>query len=868
MGKRWSRKNKDRKTGRDGDQRRKKPIDPSKYGQERDPYALIEGGNYKMEAFYAYQGLHDDYFDEASGTFKKCETNDQKEAERQKWRTSLKSMLPASFRIGNDVDSDLRERLEKDLEEYVGQKMEIVIPPKGGDQMIEKLGLKPEIKVVAPAKKISFIPHAYQLSIDRKTLRNNASLNTFHEWLKVQTAAGFVTRQETVSMIPPVVLAPKPTDIVLDMCAAPGSKTSQLLEIISLPVNPHDTEPTGCVVANDSDVKRAYMLVHQMRRINSPAIFITSCDAQFFPLLRDETYPTEGIFDRVLADVPCGGDGTTRKNPGVWKKWSQLSSYGLHTLQLGIALKGARLTKVGGHMVYSTCSQNPIENEAVVAELLRASEGSLELVDPRADLPGLLARPGWSTWKILSEDRSRKQMKDYQKKNNDKMKMKRKEFEDKNKDEESGEAANTTQEDATKEEEPCSEDPEEAKKKQENDDFEAKEKYSVMTPFEPTSLDATDLKAHIDRTGLLEFQTFQDVPGHLQRRVRQTCFPPTEEEAAQLHLEKCLRVLPQDMDTGGFFVALLKKVAPMNTRARGRFEALEKEVNSGGAEDDEEDEDGEPKVKKVKIDREDAVDASTGDDAQMDDSPENDTSASGKATGDEAAVAASTGTKKNLMTDKDGKRADVGKDDFIPIPDDIIEPLIDYYGLSSESFKREKYMQRACSDAKVLYFLGSAVRGLIDKGIQERVTVVSSGLKGFVRNGTGNECEAKYRIAQEGVHFVAPHMTKRKLVANLEDFKKCLDPKNILLSVFSPEFAEQARALAVGSFVVQLKGHEDDYIRKLVLSMWRCRGDNVNCLVTQAEIDGMKSKLRSGVHKDEPAEEAMVEGAEEKSKEE
>lgn len=287
----------------------------------------------------------------------------------------------------------------------------------------------------------------------------------------------------------------------------------------------------------------------------------------------------------------------------------------------------------------------------------------------------------------------------------------------------------------------------------------------------------------------------------------------------------------------------------MNARARGRFEALEKEVATGGAEDDdEEDKVVEPKVKKVKIDPEDAVETSTGADVQMGDKPENDTAEKG------------TGSKKNLMTNKDGQRAEVGKDDFIPIPDDIIAPLIDYYGLASESFKREKYMQRACSDAKVLYFLGSAVRGLIDQGIQERVTVVNSGLKGFVRNGKGNECEAKYRIAQEGVHFVAPHMTKRKIVASLEDFKLCLDPKNILLEVFSKEFAEQAKVLSVGSFVVQLKGHEDDYIMKLVLSMWRCRGENVNCLVTQAEIDGMKSKLRSSRHEEEPVKEAKAEG--------
>ena len=93
------------------------------------------------------------------------------------------------------------------------------------------------------------------------------------------------------------------------MCAAPGSKTSQLLEIVNLPTKEGDLEPTGCVVANDSDPKRAYMLVHQIKRINSPAVFVTSCDAQNFPLLRDENHPTEGIFDRVLCDVPCTGDG-------------------------------------------------------------------------------------------------------------------------------------------------------------------------------------------------------------------------------------------------------------------------------------------------------------------------------------------------------------------------------------------------------------------------------------------------------------------------------------------------------------------------------------------------------------------------------
>jgi 16S rRNA C967 or C1407 C5-methylase (RsmB/RsmF family) len=313
MGRKWKRNRKNKHTG---EGKPRKTGDHSKYGQGTDPYALTAGGNFKLEAYYAYQGMHGEYLDSETGTFLQCETDQQKKEERVRWLTKMKSILPASFRIGSDVDKGLRERLEKELEEYVGKKMEIVVLPKGGERRIQELDLKAETKMIAPAKKVPYVPYAYQLSLDRGTIRRNPTLNPFHEWLKVQTEAGFITRQETVSMIPPVVLNPERNHIVLDMCAAPGSKTSQLLEILNLPANPNDTEPTGCIVANDADVKRAYMLVHQLRRINSPAVFITSCDAQFFPLIRSEEHPTEGIFDRVLCDVPCSGDGTSRKNPG------------------------------------------------------------------------------------------------------------------------------------------------------------------------------------------------------------------------------------------------------------------------------------------------------------------------------------------------------------------------------------------------------------------------------------------------------------------------------------------------------------------------------------------------------------------------
>ena len=102
----------------------------------------------------------------------------------------------------------------------------------------------------------------------------------------------------------------------------------------------------------------------------------------------------------MLADVPCSGDGTLRKSPDLWKKWSPASGVDLHTLQLEIATHAARLLKVGGRLVYSTCSLNPLEDEAVVAALLRRSRGALRLADVSAQLPGLARRPGMRAWRV------------------------------------------------------------------------------------------------------------------------------------------------------------------------------------------------------------------------------------------------------------------------------------------------------------------------------------------------------------------------------------------------------------------------------------------------------------------------------------
>jgi hypothetical protein len=179
---------------------------------------------------------------------------------------------------------------------------------------------------------------------------------------------------------------------------------------------------------------------------------------------------------------------------------------------------------------------------------------------------------------------------------------------------------------------------------------------------------------------------------------------------------------------------------------------------------------------------------------------------------------------------------------FIALDDTIWEPIVDFYGLA-DTFPRDQFMARACGDAKALYFVCTPIKNLMNRGIQDRVTVLNTGLKAFARNT--KDCKVVYRVVQEGIHYLAPHMTKRKIVATYGDFSKCVDAEAIRLETFTDEFADAVRKLEQGSFVVALKGYEEDVFQKLFLVMWRCRGDAVNCLVAKVEMDGVKSKLRA-----------------------
>ena len=197
---------------------------------------------------------------------------------------------------------------------------------------------------------------------------------------------GRITRQEAVSMLPVLALDPTPGQIILDLCASPGSKTTQICEHLG---------DSGAVVANEVISGRVNTLVTNVQRHASRTVLVVQHDGRHIPRV-----PGSG-FDGVLVDVPCTGSGTTRKNPDVWGKWRPSSGRSLHSLQYDLLTRAIELTKPGGRVVYSTCSLDPIENEAVVARVLAG--GKVRVV-PRGDsLSGVPSNPGMTNWPLLND---------------------------------------------------------------------------------------------------------------------------------------------------------------------------------------------------------------------------------------------------------------------------------------------------------------------------------------------------------------------------------------------------------------------------------------------------------------------------------
>ena len=277
---------------------------------------------------------------------------------------------------------------------------------------------------------------AWFMTTPKNVVRRFKPFASFQKFLVAETDVGNITRQEVVSMIPPLVMDLKPGMTVLDMCAAPGSKSAQLIEMIHAGEEDRskkvasntangsekpegedfadDGRSTGLLIANDVDYKRAHMLVHQMKRLSSPNIVVTNHDATIYPSIKIAPLPSADgkpspnrylKFDRILADVPCSGDGTVRKNMEIWKNWTPSNGLGLHSTQVRILIRALQMLKVGGRVVYSTCSMNPVEDEAVLGEAITRCGGPqlVEILETKDLLPGLKRSPGLKSWGVMDK---------------------------------------------------------------------------------------------------------------------------------------------------------------------------------------------------------------------------------------------------------------------------------------------------------------------------------------------------------------------------------------------------------------------------------------------------------------------------------
>lgn len=194
---------------------------------------------------------------------------------------------------------------------------------------------------------------------------------------------GLIYVQSLSSMLPPLILDPKPGETVLDLCAAPGSKTTQMAAMM---------KNEGQIIANDNSRIRSYRLQGNIRiqAVTNTKTFLGPGQAiwQRFG----------NVFDKVLADVPCSLEGRFNINdPDSFRQWTTKEVKKLSDRQKFLLRSAISATKKGGEIVYSTCTLSPEENEEVVDWILKKEAENIEILP--IEVPGLTLTNSLFKWK-------------------------------------------------------------------------------------------------------------------------------------------------------------------------------------------------------------------------------------------------------------------------------------------------------------------------------------------------------------------------------------------------------------------------------------------------------------------------------------
>lgn len=227
-------------------------------------------------------------------------------------------------------------------------------------------------------KPLKFSPRAFRLPV--KTRPRFGALPEYRE--------GMFYVQELASMLPAVALEPKPGEKILDIAAAPGSKTTQMSEIM---------EDTGEILANDNSEERLEVLQKAVERHKLTNIKYHLGDGAVL----GDMYPE--AFDKVMVDAPCSSEGIIRYKAHKFFEWYLLSVYRLTEIQKELIESGYKALKPGGTLVYSTCTFGPEENEAIVDHLIKKYPDA-EVVP--LEFEGVKTRKGLTKWEHRDFDKS------------------------------------------------------------------------------------------------------------------------------------------------------------------------------------------------------------------------------------------------------------------------------------------------------------------------------------------------------------------------------------------------------------------------------------------------------------------------------
>lgn len=192
---------------------------------------------------------------------------------------------------------------------------------------------------------------------------------------------GLIYQQSLSSMLVPLVLDPKPGERILDMCAAPGSKTTQIAAMMN---------NKGSIVCVEAIKNRYYRLKSVLELMGVTIATVKLMDGRRFR-------SPENLFDRVLVDAPCSSEGRFRAdNKKSYAYWSLRKIKEMVKKQRGLLLNASRWLKPGGILVYSTCTFAPEENEGVIDWFLRKTDNEFEVINEPFD--GIETYPAVLQW--------------------------------------------------------------------------------------------------------------------------------------------------------------------------------------------------------------------------------------------------------------------------------------------------------------------------------------------------------------------------------------------------------------------------------------------------------------------------------------